>query len=249
METTLVPFALGFLLVLLRTASLFMVAPVFGSKTIPSLVRIGLAVPVAMAAFLGAGAPTFAAGIHPATLLPAAIIETLIGLGTGLSARFFIEAASAAGAAIAMSMGLSFGAMVDPINGGESSALGDLITVLAMATVLSLGIHREIVAWLCHSVILFPPGVDYNIADLSVRVVTDATAAMALSVRLAFPVLAAVTLGHLGLGLLSRVSPQLNLSNVGFTVAILAGGAAFYLIAPMAATMAAQAARTAFARS
>jgi flagellar biosynthetic protein FliR len=249
MVSILVPYALGFLLVLLRTASLFMVAPVFGSKTIPTLLRIGLAIPVAMAAFLGAGSPTFSDGIHPATLIPAAIIETIIGLGTGLSARFFIEAATAAGAAIAMSMGLSFGAMVDPINGGESSALGDLITVITMAMVLALGIHREVVAWLCHSVVMFPPGSDYNVSDLAVRVVADATAAMALSVRLGFPVLAAVTLGHLGLGLLSRISPQLNLSNVGFTVAILAGGAAFYLIAPMAATMAAQAARTAFARS
>ena len=61
-------------------------------------------------------------------------------------------------------------------------------------------------------------------------------------------VLAAVTIGHLGLGVLNRASPQLNLSNIGFTVAILAGGAAFYLVAPSAASMAAQMARTVFAR-
>jgi flagellar biosynthesis protein FliR len=47
--------------------------------------------------------------------------------------------------------------------------------------------------------------------------------------------------------LLNRAAPQLNIANIGFTIALLAGGAAFYLIAPGAAVMAAQAARTAFA--
>jgi len=70
---------------------------------------------------------------------------------------------------------------------------------------------------------------------------------MALSVRLAFPVLAAVTLGHLGLGLINRAAPQFNLSNIGFTVALVAGCGAFYLVAPAAAALVAQEARTAFA--
>ena len=247
MLNLLIPHALGFLLVLLRTASLFMVAPVFGAKTIPGMLRVGISVPVAMTAYMGAGAPTFAAGLDPAHLIPVAIVETLIGLGTGLSARFFVESATAAGGAIAMAMGLSFGSMIDPINGTESTSLGDLLTVLAMATALALGIHREIIGWLCRSVIEFPPGSPYNLANLAVRVVADATASIALSIRLAFPVLAAVTLGHLAMGLLGRVAPQMNLSNIGFSVAILAGGMACYMVAPMAATIAAQAMRTALA--
>jgi flagellar biosynthetic protein FliR len=243
----LIPHALGFLLVLLRTASLFMVAPIFSAKSIPSLLRVGMAVPVAMTAYMGAGAPSFAAGINPIHLIPTAVVETLIGLGTGLAARFFVEAATAAGGAIAMSMGLSFGSMIDPINGTHSNAFGDLLAILAMATALAIGVHREIIGWLCHSVIEYPPGTPFDLSHLAVRVVADATASIALSVRLAYPVLAAVTLGHLSLGLLGRVSPQMNLSNIGFTVAILAGGMACYMVAPMAATLAARAMRTALA--
>jgi flagellar biosynthetic protein FliR len=78
-------------------------------------------------------------------------------------------------------------------------------------------------------------------------VIADGAESFALAVRLAMPALAAVTLGHLGLGLLNRAGPQLNLGNIGFTIALLAGGGAFYLIAPGAAVMAAQAARMAFA--
>ena len=77
--------------------------------------------------------------------------------------------------------------------------------------------------------------------------IADGTESFALSVRLAFPVLAAVTLGHLGLGVLNRAAPQLNLSNIGYTVALVAGGGAFYLVAPGAAVIVSEAARTAFA--
>jgi flagellar biosynthetic protein FliR len=65
-------------------------------------------------------------------------------------------------------------------------------------------------------------------------------------VRLAFPVLAAVLLGHACMGVMSRMAPQLNLSNVGFSIAILAGGLGVYLAAPGVAELAARAAVAAF---
>jgi flagellar biosynthetic protein FliR len=81
---------------------------------------------------------------------------------------------------------------------------------------------------------------------MAARTIGQAVLAMALAVRLAFPVLAAVLLGHAAMGLTSRLAPQLNLSNVGFSVAILAGGLGIYLAAPTIAELAARAAVAAF---
>ena len=133
------------------------------------------------------------------------------------------------------------------MHGAESTAIGELLSFLTLAVALAAGLHREAVAWLCRSVRDTPPGSEISVASVASRVVGDGVETFALAVRIAFPVLAAVTLGHMALGLLSRAAPQLNLSNIGFTVALVAGGAAFYLIAPGAAVVAAQAARTAFA--
>jgi flagellar biosynthetic protein FliR len=243
----LMPLALGFFLVLVRTSSLMMVAPIFAAKPIPALVRMGFSVPTAVAAFLGAGSPVFGGWNRLPELAAAIAAEVVMGIGAGLCARFAIEATVAAGSAISTAMGISFGSVIDPLHGAESSAIGDLLSFLAMAVALAAGLHREAVAWLCRSVRDAPPGSDISIATIATRVIADGTETFALSVRLAFPVLAAVTLGHVGLGLLNRAAPQLNLSNIGFTVALIAGGAAFYLVAPGAAVMAAQAARTAFA--
>jgi flagellar biosynthetic protein FliR len=103
------------------------------------------------------------------------------------------------------------------------------------------------VAWLCRSLVEIPPGSPISVADLAARVVSQAAGAIALAIRLAFPVLAAVTLGHLSLGLLNRTMPQLGLANIGFSVALLAGVGSLYLIAPYAARMTADAAHAALA--
>ena len=242
------PMAIGFFLVLVRCTSLFMVAPIFSAKTIPALVRMGFSVPIAVAVFIGAGSPVFAGWEQPSLLIPAVVMELIIGSSAGLAARFAIEASMAAGSAIAIAAGVSFGSVIDPLHGAESTAIGDLLSFITMAVALATGLHRDAVVWLCRSVQETPPGSEFSVATLATRVISDGAASFALSVRLAFPVLAAVTLGHLGLGLVNRAAPQFNLSNIGFTVALLAGCGAFYLVAPSAAVLAAEAARTAFAR-
>lgn len=245
--TAFMPIAVGFFLVLVRCTSLFMIAPIYSARTIPALVRMGFAVPVSVAVFIGAGAPGFAGFDKIPLLIPAMVMEVIMGAGAGLAARFAMEAAIGAGSAIAMAMGVSFGSVIDPLHGAESTAIGDLLSFVTMAVALATGLHREAIAWLCRSIRETPPGSDFSVATIATRIVADGTASITLAVRIAFPVLAAVTLGHLGLGLLNRAAPQLNISNVGFTIALLAGGAAFYLVAPSAAIMAAEAARTAFA--
>ncbi len=247
LSVALMPLAIGFFLVLGRCTSLMMVAPIFSTRAIPALVRMGFSVPIAVAVYMGAGSPVFGGWDRLPELIPAVVTEVLIGVGAGLCARFAIEAAVGAGSAIATAMGVSFGSVIDPLHGAGSSALGDLLSLLAMAVGLAAGLHREAVAWLCRSVVESPPGTALSVAKLTTRVIADGAESFSLAVRLAFPALAAVTLGHLGLGVLNRAAPQLNIANIGFTIALLAGGAAFYLIAPGAAVMAAEAARTAFA--
>jgi flagellar biosynthetic protein FliR len=239
--------AAAFLLVVIRCAGLFSVVPLFGLPAIPTRVRMAAAVAVSVAAFLGAGAPSFAAWDHADRFIVAALSEALLGLCAGLAARLVLDATTAAGSAIGISMGLSVAATYDPVHGSESPAVSQVLSLLALGFAVAGGIHREAVAWLCRSVIEMPPGSPISVSELAARVVGQAVGAIALAIRLAFPVLAAVTIGHLSLGLLNRSTPQLGLSNIGFTVALLAGVGALYLAAPSAALMAAQTAHSALA--
>lgn len=234
--------AWGFGLVLLRTLGLFMTAPLLASRTLPSRVRMGLGLAVALAVFTGAGAPAVA---PPATLwrlASAGAVETALGLLAGFSARAVLDAALAAGQLMSVSAGLGFGSMVDPHSGAESNATAELLSVTAQGAALAAGAHREAIGWLARSLAAHPPGGAAALRTLAARAILEATGTAALAVRLAFPVLAAVMVGHLVLGMLSRTAPQLGLGNVGFTISLLAGGGAFYLVAPGAADIAARAA-------
>jgi len=119
------------------------------------------------------------------------------------------------------------------------------LSMIALGAMLASGLHRELVAWLCRSVIHVPPGASLDIAPLANAVVTHALSAIGLAVRMAFPVMAAVTFGHVALGVVGRTAPQLNVSSLGFSITILAGGGALYMTAPAIAEMAARAATAA----
>jgi len=236
----------GFGLLLFRTAGLCLTAPLVGARVVPARVRMGLALTLAFAVFAGAGARPVPVPGSLLGLAGPALVETVLGLLGGLAARWTLDAALAAGHLAGLSAGLGFAALIDPTSGAESNGLSQYLFAGAQAAALSLGIHREAVGWLARAAIAWPPGGSVELGPLLARAAGHAVLSVALSVRLAFPVLAAVLLGHACMGVMSRMAPQLNLSNIGFSIAILAGGLGLYLAAPGIAEVAARAAVAAF---
>ena len=236
----------GFGLLLFRTAGLCMTAPLLGAKVVPARVRMALALTLTFAVFAGSGAhPVPVPGSLLGLAGPAAM-ETVVGLLGGLAARWALDAALAAGHLAGLSAGLGFAALIDPTSGAESNGLSQYLFAGAQAVALSIGIHREAVGWLARAAMAWPAGGPVELGPMLARTAGHAVLAIALSVRLAFPVLAAVLLGHACMGVMSRMAPQLNLSNIGFSIAILAGGLGLYLAAPGVAEVAARAAVAAF---
>jgi len=240
--------AYGFALVLLRTAGLCSTAPILAARVVPARLRLALSLVLAFAVHAAAGSPAVEPPDSLFLLAATAAGETAMGALAGLAARWVLEAALAAGSVASLATGMGFGALVDPSTGAEATGPSELIFAAAQATAVALGIHREAVAWLARSTRAWPPGGALDLPTVATHAVGQATLSIALAVRLAFPVLAAVIVGHGAMALTSRMAPQLNLSNVGFSVAVLAGGLAFYLAAPAVVELAAGAAVAAFPR-
>ena len=238
----------GFLLVLMRTAGLLVSAPILGARVVPVRIRLALSLALSLAVFTGAGSPAVAppAGL-PGLLLPI-VAETALGVLAGLSARWVLDSAVAAGQVIGISMGIGFAALVDPTSGTQSNAPGELLLTLAQLSALALGIHREAIGWLARSVRVWPPGTELPVAELASRAIGQAVLGMTLAVRVAFPVLGAVVVGYAVMGVLGRAAPQVSLRSIGFSVAILAGGGALYLVVPGASEVIARSTVAAFSR-
>ncbi len=234
--------ATAFLLALLRGAGLVVAVPVVGEQVVPIRARVAAVFVLGTAAYAAAGSPTLPEPLSDGDLLAAAAGETLVGLSAGLACRLVLLAATGAGALAGMSMGLGFGVMADPLTGVAQPTVARLMTFLAIATAAALGLHRHAVLWLAASLKATPPGLYGSLPDVARMVILTALRSVGLAVRLAFPIVGAVTFGHVVLGLLGRTAPSLNLVSIGFSIAILAGGFALYLVAPQAAELTARAA-------
>jgi flagellar biosynthetic protein FliR len=236
----------GFLLVLFRTSGLVMGMPLWSATAIPGQVKVAVAFALSWAAFSGAGAPHPAVPADPLALAGAGLVEVLVGLLAGHAARVAVEAASSAGHFAATSMGLTYGNMLDPINGGSSNAVAEFLNLLANCTAIAIGLHREAVVWLARSLREHPPGSLIHLREMAMAAADHIAGAMALGLRLGYPYVLVVTFSHALLGLVSRAAPQLSINSIGFSVSLIVGWGALYVTAPLAAQLAVRAAVTAF---
>ncbi len=242
----MVPTLYGFALVLFRAVGLCITAPLLGLNSVPATIRIATAASIA---FAGATAMNLPPVELPGNFLGLAgqvFAQTMMGLAAGFAARICLDAAMAAGQVASLSMGLGYGALLDPVNGAESTAIGQLVQLVALGLAVSAGIHREAIAWFCQSLESAPVGEAISWVGLCQGVVLQIIGSCALTVRLAFPLLVAITFGHGVMALMGKAAPQVNVSSVGFSVTIIAGGGALYVLVPDLAAVAAQSAIAAF---
>ncbi|MFT3708919.1 MAG: flagellar biosynthetic protein FliR [Archangium sp.] len=239
---------LSFFLVLTRISGLLATAPVLSSRSIPVRIKAALALALTFITFSAAGLPQIAVPADFFSFSALVVSELVVGAAAGLSARLLMDAAQFGGQAAGAAMGIGFGQMINPNSGADSSTIGELFGALTLAAAIGLGIHTEAIIWLVKSVQDVPPGSTVEIQSLASGLIRQIIFAIALAIRVAYPLFAASLFGYAVLGLLGKAAPQLSLSNLGFAVSILCGGGALYLTAPTAAQLCAQTAVAIFSR-
>lgn len=223
-----VPFALA----LFRVGGLMLVAPLFSSRTIPLPVRTGFAfvVVVLLTPVIPVPPPGVAFG-------PMLIVgELFVGLGIGLGSAVLLAGAELAGEILAVQTGLSGATTLNPLTGVGTGVLSQLLGLFALLLLLATGAHLVLIEALVVSYESVPPG---SLADLEFGVARLApTFGLLFSTGLKFaaPIIAAVSVGYLALGILARTSPQMNMLAVAFPLQIGLGLLVLAAVLPLAAT-------------
>jgi len=149
--------------------------------------------------------------------------EVLIGVVLGLTARLTISALQVAGSVIAQQLGLGFVTAVDPTQGQQGVILGNFLTLLGVTLVFAADLHHLVIAALNDSYALFKPGEVPVLGDVASLLTTTVASAFRIGVQLAAPFLVFGLLFNLGLGVLSRLMPQMQVFFIGMPVSILVG--------------------------
>lgn len=215
--------AATFMLVFARIGMMVMLLPGLGELTVPVRVRLTIALVLA-AIFLPLHQSAYAIDLR--SLGPVLLLlgqELLVGAVLGLTARLTVSALQVAGSVIAQQMGLGFVTAVDPTQGQQNAIVGNFLSVLGVTLIFATDLHHLVIAALNDSYRLFAPGTTFLLGDIATLFTRTIAAAFRVGIQLSAPFLVFGLLFNLGLGILSRLMPQMQVYFVGMPLSILLG--------------------------
>ena len=203
-----------FLLVLARVGGIFTSAPVFGNVHVTPMARVAIALSLAFVFFPMAHNPAGATDFVP--FIFAVFKEALVGLAMGFLLAMMFAAIQMAGAYVDLGVGFGFAQVVDPMVREHNAVLGQLQNLAATLLFLAINGHHLMIRGLADSFAVLPLG-EIGFSPQSAGGILNVFAAMFVAaLKIAAPIVGAVFLTDVGLGILARTVPQLNVFVVGF---------------------------------
>ncbi|HEX2215084.1 MAG TPA: flagellar biosynthetic protein FliR [Xanthobacteraceae bacterium] len=215
--------AATFLLIFARIGTMIMLLPGLGEVSVPTRIRLVAAL-VLSAVLFPLHRSAFAIDLRsfgPIVLLLGQ--ELLIGAVLGITARLAISALQVAGTIVANQLGLGFVTAIDPTQNQQGALLGNFLTLLGVTLLFATDLHHLLIAALNESYTLFRPGEVPATADVAALTVQTIATAFRVGVQLAAPFLVFGLLFNFGLGILSRLMPQMQVFFVALPLSILVG--------------------------
>lgn len=204
-----------------RIGSCFMVAPAFGSSSVPARVRVVLA-----------GAVTFL--VAPLVTIPAVtplsapgvvitIQQVIIGAALGFSLNILFDAVSLGGEMLGNSMGLSLAFNLDPQSGASTPTVSQLYSILVTLIFLVLDGHLALIRMLVDGFHTLPIGTTGLGANGIWSVVNWGSELFSGALAVALPGVTALLVTNLAFGVVSRAAPTLSIFSVGLPLSLVLG--------------------------
>ncbi|MDR0576403.1 MAG: flagellar biosynthetic protein FliR [Candidatus Accumulibacter sp.] len=214
---------------LARILALLVAAPPYNNASLPMRMRLALGLTVAVAIAPTLEAPAVAPASGAGLLILAE--QMLIGYAMGFSMRLIFGAIDLAGNTFSTQMGLGFATSYDPAGSSQTAVVSEVLGILALLMFIGIDGHLMILSTLAQSFRALPVGALPASASWANLANTGAIV-FSSGLLLALPIVVALLITNTALGVLGRVSPQLNIIVVGFPVTIALGFSALYVCLP-----------------
>ena len=197
----------AFLLAVARTAGFVLVSPPFSTKAVPARVKAGLAVALALpvSGYLQPTAPA----LSSTALVLQMVLQVVMGVTLGFLVLVAVAAIQAVGDLLDVVGGFTISMALDPLLLVQTSVLGRLHQLFAVTLLFVTDGHLMIVQGLARSLQTMPtPQVSWD--ELGRVITQDVGGLLLAALQVAAPVVAAMLVADVGLGLLTRAAPALN---------------------------------------
>ena len=209
-----------FLFVLLRVGALIMFFPILGSPQVPGRIKVGLIIFVSIAVFPVVRATPMHDPKGLFELVVSLFSEITIGLAVAYTARLFFTAVQIAGTVVDFQMGFGVVNVIDPQTETQVSVTAQFQNILAILFFLALDAHHIIIGAIVESFFLINP-FQINFSTFTPEIILLLfKATFVTAVKIAAPIMAILFFISVGLGLVARTVPQMNVFIVGFPLQI-----------------------------
>ena len=216
---------------LTRIAAMLMAAPIFSIRQIPVRFRMLLAVLITVLV-----QPVLPAAPMVPVFSTDALLILLQQLAIGVALGFLLQMAFNAlifgGQVMAYSMGLGFANMMDPANGVQVPVVSQFWLILAMLAFLLMNGHLVLISAIVDTFVVLPVAAD-GLGRAGIwELLGWASRMFAAGLVMAMPVIISLLLINIGMGVVSRAAPQLNIFAIGFPITLMTGFILIWITLP-----------------
>lgn len=222
-----------FLLIFVRVASFVYIAPFFSMSNTPSRVRVGLAFFISVLLYQTGPEQE----VVYDTLIGYTIVvmkEAVTGFLIGFGANLCTAVVSFAGQIADMEMGLSMASLFDPATKQQTTITGVYYNYMVLLLLMISGMHRYLLKALAETYELIPiNGAVFHDDALLQALITFMGDYIIVGFRICLPIFAVMIILNAVLGILAKVSPQLNMFAVGIQLKVLVGFCVLFVTTAM----------------
>jgi flagellar biosynthesis protein FliR len=222
------------LLIFIRLTSFFIIAPLFAMKGVPNQFKVGLAFFIALVALsnLPDGEPLPLDSFYILLIIK----ELGVGLALGFTAALLLYTVQIAGAFIDFQMGFSIASVMDPQTGTQVPIIGHFKYILALLFLLTVNGHHLMLDGVMQSFQSFPVesiAFSAKMEDVAHFFTKLFVEMFMIALQIALPIVGALFLVDVALGILAKTVPQLNIFAVGLPLKIIVGFIMLFLSMPI----------------
>lgn len=207
----------------MRLGTMMMVFPAFSESSVSVRIRlmIALTITIIMVPLVAASYPPQPETIAGLFFLMAT--EFAIGIFIAGAARLIMAALHIAGFTMGFQTSLAFAQNFDPTQGVQTALLATFLSLLGITLIFVTDLHHLMIAAMHDSYTMFTPGGAIPVGDFAAMVTATVAGTFKLAIQMAAPLIAFALIFNLGLGVLSKLMPQVQVFFVAIPANLLAG--------------------------
>jgi flagellar biosynthetic protein FliR len=212
-----------FLLVIMRASGVLLIAPIFSHRAIPSLAKIGLLLVLGLTMTPTLSIDSAAVDDSLWYLAGLCAKEVLVGVIIGLVFQLLFIAAKTAGSLIGYQIGFALVSTPDVEDGGQITILGTFWTMVALLIFVTIDGHHLIISAFADSYAAIPPGLVTLDSGVGEMIIKYTAYVFIIALKMSAPVMIALFLTDVALGIIAKTIPTMNVFFVGFPIKVAVG--------------------------